>query len=59
MNNDLYYIVIMGRSFDKDDRPIMSAQYIPIETVNLIISQYGNIGVSIEIKKIPNYYNVI
>ena len=53
--NNLYIVVIKGRSFNKDDEPIMSAQYIPIETVNLIVSQYGNAGFIITIKKVPNY----
>lgn len=53
--NNLYGVIIKGRSFNKDDEPIMFATYIPIETVNLIISQYGNVGFVIKIYKIPNY----
>lgn len=49
--NNLYDVVIKGRSFDKDDRTIMNASGVPIETVNLIIQQYGNAGFSIVIIK--------
>lgn len=53
--NNLYDVIIKGRSFNKDDEPIMFASYVPIETVNLIISQYGNAGFMITINKVPNY----
>lgn len=53
--NNLYIVIIKRRYFNNDDEVIMFAQYVPIETVNLIISKYGNIDVNIEINKIPNY----
>lgn len=54
--NSLYNVVIKRKpfNFNKDDEPIVFATYIPIETVNLLISQCRDESCIITIIKNPD-----